>query len=233
MQSYINCEERTDEATTTSWRLRQDIKKRIRNGEIRPGQRLDQRLLAKQLETTTVPLREALSALVNEGLLVRNQGAGIFFKVYTVTEVEELIEIRGMLEALAARRLAARITAGELDELRTLASRLGDPKEAEVEGNFLALHVTFHRRVVELSNSPKLNSMLEFHNLVEDVLANIASTLWEVAAHDHLTIVDSLQSREPDLAEKTMREHIAPSYSERIAWLKEQFGKGPILPITN
>ena len=64
--------------------------------------RLDQRQLAKRLKTTTAPLREAFSALESEGMLVRQPGLGVFCRIYTVLEIEEMVEIRGVLEALAA-----------------------------------------------------------------------------------------------------------------------------------
>lgn len=201
----------------------------ILNGEIAAGTRLDQRQLAKRLQTTTAPLREAFSALESEGLLVRQQGMGVFCRVYTVLEVEELVEIRGVLEALAARRATRHITAPDIEELRAIATRLAQPIGADGAEAFVKIHVGFHKRIVQISRSPRLQETLEFHHFIDDVLANIAPNLWGIEPHDHLGLVEALASRNPEWAEQAMRNHIAPTYQKRFAALRTRFGEGPIL----
>jgi DNA-binding GntR family transcriptional regulator len=215
----------------TSVRLREQVIDLIRTGEIAIGERLDQRQLAKKLKTTTAPLREALSALESEGLLVRQQGLGVFSRIYTVSEVEELIEIRGVLEGLAARRATAYLNDDLLEELRQMAEFLGKPIAAGGEKDYVAAHINFHKRIVEISRSTRLQSLLEFHHFIDCVLSNIASTFWGVSAHDHMGLVQALASRNPKKAEEAMRKHIAPTYQERLGILRKRFGEGPILPL--
>jgi DNA-binding GntR family transcriptional regulator len=212
----------------TADRVRQKLLELILSGEIAAGTRLDQRQLAKRLETTTAPLREALSALENEGLLVRQAGLGIFCRVYTVLEIEEMVEIRGVLEALAARRAVGRITAVEISELREIARRLSEPIKPNGVAEFLKCHVGFHKRVIQISRSPRLQALLEFHHFVDIVLANIAPQLWKIEPHDHLGLVSALESGNPEWAEQSMRNHIAPTYQKRFAALRARFGEGPI-----
>ncbi|OAM88544.1 GntR family transcriptional regulator [Termitidicoccus mucosus] len=209
-------------------RIRQELLDLILSGEIAAGTRLDQRQLAKRLETTTAPLREAFSALENEGLLVRQQGIGVFCRVFTVPEIEEMVEIRGVLEALAARRATALITAAELNELKEIAARLNQPIKPDGVGEFLQCHVGFHKRVIQISRSPRLQALLEFHHFVDMVLANIAPRLWKIEPHDHLGLVNALESGNPEWAEQAMRNHIAPTYQKRFAALRTRFGEGPI-----
>src|SRR5271170_3229099 len=113
--------------STTAVRLRHELVNLILSGEIAAGKRLDQRQLAKRLKTTTAPLREVFSALESEGMLVRQQGLGVFCRIYTVLEVEEMVEIRGVLEALAARRATAHISDVNIAELRKMATQLAKP----------------------------------------------------------------------------------------------------------
>ena len=218
--------------SSTAMRLREALSDMILSGKIAAGSRLDQRQLAKQLNTTTAPLREALSSLETEGLLVRQQGLGVFCRVYTVLEIEEMVEIRGMLESLAARRAAERITDEEAEELMTLAQELGTPFLKPEEKEFLRKHVEFHRRVVDISRSPRLKALLQFHHFIDQVLMNAAAALWSVQAHDHTDIVKAIASRDPALAETTMRNHIAPTYQKRFEALRKRFGEGPILPMS-
>lgn len=209
-------------------RVRQKLLDLILSGEIAAGARLDQRQLAKRLETTTAPLREAFSALENEGLLVRQQGLGVFCRVYTVPEIEEMVEIRGVLEALGARRAAARITHEEIAELRSLAEQLNKPFKPESVREFLQSHVGFHKRILQISRSPRLMALLEFHHFIDVVLANIAPQLWKIEPHDHLGLVNALESGNHEWAEQAMRNHIAPTYQKRFAALRTRFGEGPI-----
>ena len=217
--------------STTSIRLRKQVFDLIRSGKIPSGERLDQRQLARRLRTTTAPLREALSALESEGLLIRQKGMGVFCRVYTVAEIEEMVEIRGVLEALAARRAVARVTPEILTELRQMAKKLGAPFSPGGEQQYVELHVAFHKRIVEVSESPRLQAMLEFHHFIDEVLASIAPAMWVVVPHNHLGLVEALASGDPDRAEKAMRDHIAPTYKERFAAMRARFGEGTILPL--
>lgn len=214
--------------SATANRVRQKLLDLILSGEIVAGTRLDQRQLAKRLETTTAPLREAFSALENEGLLVRRDKLGVFCRVYTVLEIEEMVEIRGVLEALAARRATAHITPAEVDELKTMAMQLSQPIKPDGVTEFLRCHVGFHKRVIQISRSPRLQALLEFHHFVDVVLANIAPQLWKIEPHDHLGIVSALESGNAEWAEQAMRNHIAPTYQKRFAALRARFGEGPI-----
>ena len=225
-----DAKEQDSPLSSTAMRLREALTNMILTGEIAAGSRLDQRQLAKHLHTTTAPLREALSALETEGLLIRQQGLGVFCRVYTVLEIEEMVEIRGMLESLAARRATARITDEEIEELTVAAHELGTPFLKPEEPEFLRRHVDFHKRIVEISRSPRLKALLDFHHFIDQVLMNAASSLWSVQAHDHTDIVLAIASRDPEKAEMTMRNHIAPTYKKRFEALRKRFGEGPILP---
>ena len=219
--------------SSTAHLLRQELLDMIQRGEISSGVRLDQRQLAKRLKTTTAPLREAFSALENEGLLVRQPGLGVFCKIYTVLEIEELVEIRGVLESLAARRATRFITDEEIAELTEVAKELAVPIVAGEESAFIYKHIEFHKRIVKISRSPRLQELLQYHHFIDTVLANIASSLWKIEAHDHLGIVDALASRNPEWAEQSMRNHIAPTYQKRFAALRTRYGEGPIITSPN
>jgi DNA-binding GntR family transcriptional regulator len=216
--------------SNTAVRLRSAMMDMILKGEIQAGSRLDQRQLAKRLDTTTAPLREALSALENEGLLVRQGRLGVFCRVYTVPEIEEMVEIRGVLEGLAAKRATAHISNAEIATLREKAEALIQPIQPGEESAFIEKHVAFHKRIVEISRSPRLMDLLRFHHLIEDVLASIAPRLWGIEPHDHTNLIDALATRAPDVAEQAMRNHIAPTYQKQFVALRTRFGEGPILP---
>jgi DNA-binding GntR family transcriptional regulator len=218
--------------STTAVRLRQELVGLILSGEIAAGRRLDQRQLAKRLKTTTAPLREAFSALESEGMLVRQQGLGVFCRIYTVLEVEEMVEIRGVLEALAARRATAHISDANIADLRRIAAQLAKAIPPGGDQEFMDAHVDFHRRIVQISRSLRLQELLEFHRLIDVILTNIVPGVWASEPHDHMEVVEALAARNPESAEQAMRNHIAPTYHKRFASLRVRFGEGLILPAT-
>jgi len=201
----------------------------IRIGEIPSGQRIDQREIAKHLELTTAPIREALSSLETDGFLQRIPGVGIFCKAYTVDEVEEIIEIRDVLEGLAARRAAERITSKEKEQLLEMAAKLSKPGVYETDRDFLQAHIAFHSFVAEISKSSQLIQMLARNHIIQQVLWNISANIWPVAPHDHTDIAQAICSGDPQKAEATTRSHIAPTYKERIQKLRLEYGSKPIV----
>jgi len=211
-------------------RVKEGVLKMIHERQILPGQRLDQRRLAKILDSTTAPLREALSSLEAERILVRERGMGVFCRSYTVKEIEELIEIRGVLEGMAARWAVPRMTPESLDELMALARELEQPFDAGGEADFVKKHVHFHRRILDLSGSSVLRSLMERQHFIDTVLSNVAPSFWHVEPHDHHTIVEALASGDPEKAETVMRNHIAPTFKERLEGLRKLYGEGLILP---
>lgn len=218
------------ETSSEAERVKRGLLDMIRNREILPGQRLDQRRLAKQLESTTAPLREALSSLEAEHVLVRERGLGVFCRSYTVKEVEEMIEIRGVLEGLAAKWAVANLDATALDELTRLAEALEEPFAPEDEFLFVETHISFHRKVLELSRSTMLASLMDRHYFIDSVIGNVAPSLWRVEPHDHHTVVAAIASGDPLKAELVMRNHIAPTFIDRLEKLRQIYGMGPILP---
>lgn len=215
-------------ALVASDRAKQKLLEMIRSGELASGEKIDQRLLAKKLNLTTAPLREALSSLEAEGLVQRIPGVGIFCKAYTVDEIEDLIEIRGVLESLAAKKAAGVITDDYKKRLQELADQLSNPDYHYKREDFLKKHVEFHTLIAKISGSKNLMNMLERGNITEEVLANIAANIWPVEPHDHIEVANAICSGESELAEKTMREHIAPTFKERILKLRERYGSSLI-----
>jgi len=211
-------------------RVKEAILDMIRDREIFPGQKLDQRRLAKQLDSTTAPLREALSSLEAENVLVRVHGLGVFCRAYTVRELEELIEIRRVLEGLAASRAVPHLTPESHAELLRLADELEKPIPSGEENHYSTIHLAFHNKVLELSRSTMLVSLMKQHHFIDTFIGSLVPSLWKVEPHEHHTVVEGIASGDPQKAESAMRAHIAPWLKERMEKYRQIYGVGPILP---
>ncbi|WP_432799936.1 GntR family transcriptional regulator [Poriferisphaera sp. WC338] len=205
---------------------REAIREMIISGELSSGQRIDQRELAKKLELTTVPVREALCWLEAEGMVKRIPGRGVFCRAYTVDDIEEILEVRTAMESLAAGRAAERMSMKEKKELMKLAHDLTDVTSNE---EFLKKHVAFHRKIVEFADSETMMSIWNFTHLTSQVLVNLAAQIWPVYPHAHIDLAEAIVSGDKERAAKAMGDHILPSYLDRLQELRDKYGDEPIL----
>ncbi|GAB3655198.1 GntR family transcriptional regulator [Glycomyces tarimensis] len=189
------------------------VKARIMESELAPGQKVSIDGLARVLEVSQTPVREALARLESEGLLERRPLSG-----YTVTpllsrdEFEDLFDMRLLLEPEAARRAAAR-GAGDADllaELRGIADIPAEGLDRQAgQLAFTEADERFHTLVAQLSGSAilaksilRLDAHLHLHRSYIPP-ADIAETQAE-----HLAVTDAIIAKKPLAAERAMRRHL-------------------------
>jgi GntR family transcriptional regulator, vanillate catabolism transcriptional regulator len=174
-----------------------------------------------ELGVSRTPLRIALMTLAHEGFLETLPGGGFVVREFTRADIDDAIELRGVLEGTAARLAAERLESeDELDPLRECCRELDvivrDPSmETFIE--YLRLNQEFHVGFRELAKSPQLTRALE-HVLAlpfapPSALVMVHAALpesWEiflVAQHQHHALVDAIRRREGARAEAIAREH--------------------------
>jgi GntR family transcriptional regulator, vanillate catabolism transcriptional regulator len=189
-------------------------------GEIRPGERLVERALVERLGVSRTPLRLALMTLEREGLVRSLAGGGFAVRAFTRTEVDDAIELRGVLEGTAARFAAERLdSVAELDEIRSITSHLDETvhdasPEAVVE--YVELNEAFHAQLVVLAKSELVKreithvSAVPFASpsaLLESHVRSSQREILLVAQHQHRAIVEAIAARQGARAEEVAREH--------------------------
>ncbi|MEU9331875.1 GntR family transcriptional regulator [Streptomyces sp. NPDC048290] len=124
------------------------------------GSRLTEEVLARRYGVSRVPVREALRTLEAEGFVVTRRHAGACVAEPTEQEAADLLEMRVLLEPLAASRAAQRRTEAHLKVLRGLV-RLGQERARRGSSDDLrSLGSWFHETLAQASGSPSLVSML-------------------------------------------------------------------------
>ncbi|MGA4846260.1 GntR family transcriptional regulator [Streptomyces sp. G5(2025)] len=124
------------------------------------GGRLTEELLARRYGVSRVPVREALRTLEAEGFVVTRRHAGACVAEPTEQEAADLLELRTVLEPLAAARAAQRRTDAHLKVLRGLV-RLGQERARKGQGEDLrSLGGWFHETLAQASGSPGLVTLL-------------------------------------------------------------------------
>lgn len=194
-------------------RAHMEIQTAIFSRQLPPGTALSVPELARQLEISRSPVREAVQRLVHEGLAVAVPYKGAEVARVTVEDLQELYEVREMLEGMAARRVAEHpdeAFSGELASLLEEHDRLlAGP--AHFEGH-VNMDMRFHRSIREKAGNAYLVEALE--NLQGKVRLAMHS-LWQSdgapqrALADHRAILQAIQSGDAGAAETAARAHIS------------------------
>lgn len=192
-------------------------------GAFRPGERLREIPLAARLNVSRTPLRLVLDRLEQEGLLSSRPRGGFVAAEFSIKDIHDGIEIRGMLEGTAARMAAERLERQEeLDETRVCLERIDKVVQRWAGGTealsvFIALNEQFHELLLNLAKSPMLQRAIDraltlpFASPSAFILAHAEQSegaeIVRVSQMHHRAIVDAISNREATRAEALAREH--------------------------
>jgi DNA-binding GntR family transcriptional regulator len=187
------------------------IREAIIEGRLEPGRRLKEEELARELGISRTPVREALLMLQAEGLVVATPNRGATVRVHAAPDLEDLYELRALLEGYAARRAAERIARRDLTLLRRSCDRFDrlDPG-LDLRG-VVRENLFFHNTILEVAASERLSELVR--KVIEMPLV-YNSYRWysgdqmRISAHYHRQIVKALADGDADRAELIMKEHL-------------------------
>jgi DNA-binding GntR family transcriptional regulator len=202
------------------------LKSSVLSGHFNPGERLTEEHLAKKLGVSRTPVREALHKLESEGLIKPLETRGFIVSRDSKDEVEELFELRAILEGYALRIISERISEEDLKQLgRLIAGAEDGLRKKRMEKVFkwnTKFHDTLHGIVVD---KKRLHRLLV--NIRKYVLRYRRDTLQypdggKRAVDGHRKILLALRLRDPDLCERMMREHIQEAKVDAEQFLFEK-----------
>jgi DNA-binding GntR family transcriptional regulator len=172
--------------------------------------RLDERELSMRLAVSRTPIREALARLEQEGLVKIVPRKGVFIVRKTKAEILEMITVWAALESMAARLITERASDAEIATLRQICASFEDTDVDAHIDEYSDSNVRFHQAIIALSKSPLIKAMTDAlfihmrsirdRTISEDNRANRSIV-------DHLHIIEALEARDTELAERLVREH--------------------------
>lgn len=190
------------------------LRDEILAGAIGADERLTEMTIAEKMGISRTPVREAVKRLIIEGFLTRERGQGLRITTLAPDEVQQIFNIRLMLESYAARRAASHATDAEITELKQLAEVMSAHTPPRCDADYVVIsdaNAAFHRQVMLASRSPRLGAMLS----LAVNLGLVLRTYRMYSAHDmirqsrhHHDIAEAIALREPDWAEAAMSAHI-------------------------
>ena len=190
------------------------LRRCILEGDLEPGARLQEVELAAQLGVSRTPVREALRALSSQGLveILPNRGARV--ARWSVRDLEEIYELRVMLESHAAQRAASRMSHAEVAVLIKLCEQMEACARRGSKQDLLELgelNSHFHRGILDAADSPRLATMLA--SVVQVPLVMRTFTRYSPVAlarsmGHHRELAAAMRAGDPEWAGSVMRSHV-------------------------
>lgn len=231
----LPAEDDADAQGTLAEQLFRRLMEAILRGELPPGSKISEPLLAQRYGVSRGPLREAMHRLQERRLITRSANQGARVVEATPAMLDSIFAVREVLEGLAAREAATRMNERELTMLRETVAR----HEAQLAGKLPPEHTAlgsadhdFHFIIAQASGNPLLIEMLceQFYPLLRLYRSrrdNVA--LRTRALVEHRRILGAIEENDPELAELLMRRHIAGARRRRSEALDGSHADKPSL----
>jgi GntR family transcriptional regulator of vanillate catabolism len=197
------------------------VRELVLEGELSPGDRVPEVALAERLGVSRTPLRIALATLAHEGLLESLRGGGFVVRSFTRADIADAIELRGVLEGLAARLAAERLRAR--DEVQRLADTTAeldgvvDDLSPESLVRYVELNDAYHHELVALAGSEVLARaianvvVLPFASpgalVASQAVLPRSREILIIAQHQHRVLLAAVENGQGARAEEIAREH--------------------------
>lgn len=205
-------------------RVRNQITEMILSRKLKPGQRLVQERLAKEFSVAQGVVRESLLELSCCGLVDAVDNLGVFVSELDGAKVVEALEVREVLEGLAARLCCQRASREDIKKLDQLVTRIYLLGQEGKNDEAALLDRKFHHRIVETANSGTLQAVTTSHWTLQLVLKMSFDV--EIVYEAHRSIIEAIEKNAPDEAEQLMRDHIRSARN----LVEQQITEGHFVP---
>jgi DNA-binding GntR family transcriptional regulator len=199
------------------------IREAIQKGRYAPGDRILEDEIARQLEMSRTPVREALHRLEAEGLLVYQARQGIVVARLDYQMIMELYSMRDVLEGTAAAMAARHASDAEIANLEHLVAH--EERFVDDAAGMAAHNRRFHEAIYRSAHNRYLLKSL---NALQDPLSLLSTTTFVLADRrtsvhpEHVAIVDAIRARDPERAERASRAHIRAAQQARLQIIAEE-----------
>lgn len=195
-----------------------EIERLILAGELAPGAKLTEAMLADRLGVSRGPIREAFRILEEAGLVRLEKNRGVFVRSIPLQEAMEIYDLRAMVDASAGRALAERITPDQLKPLRSMVEQMErlvkEGHNTSASDDYHALNLAFHDHIVASVGNRKLTEL--YRRLVKELSlfrrVNLADGQQiPVSVQEHRAILKAIAAGDADGAARALRAHVLES----------------------
>ncbi len=202
-----------------------ELRQAIVTGTIAPEVHLQESVLAQKFGVSKASIHEALFQLEHEGLVRSEPRRGAFAVGLGGGAVQEIYDLRRLLEVEAGRLATPRASAPDLARLQSLVHQMAEAIGREDARQLAELDITFHREIFTIAGHRRIQSAWE-------PIAGIIATLLrltdafarnkQVIIHTHQIVVDALAAGNPDAVERAIRQHLDAGVQTITEVLRDQ-----------
>ncbi|MEH6628415.1 MAG: GntR family transcriptional regulator [Motiliproteus sp.] len=207
--------------------LKNEIENEIIEGVLKPGDRLDETLLAERFGVSRTPVREALLQLQTAGLIEMRPRKGAVVASIELKELLEMFEVMAELEGMCGRLAARRASHEEIQAIKDSHKASSDAAKKKDFDRYYALNVDFHEAIYQAGRNSYLAAQtINLRNRLSPYrrtqLRNANRILESFEEHSH--IIEAIENKDADKTELLLREHVTiqgGTFSDFIASLPQ------------
>ncbi len=203
------------------------IREAIIDGRLAPGQRLKEEELARELGMSRTPVREALLLLQSEGLVESIPRRGATVRSYAADDLDDMYQLRAVLEGYAARRAATRISRDDIARLEESCARFDRLRAEDGLRDLVKENLLFHNVILDAAGSDRLVPLVR--KVIELPLV-YRSFYWYspeqklISQHYHRQLTRAFATGDAKRAEMIMTEHVLEARDFLLAQLAADEG---------
>jgi len=207
-------------------RVEKELRDAILSGIFRPGQKLVESDIAEQLDVSRAPVREALTALERDGLVIDIFRRGYFVAEFTEEDIEEIYSLRLILEIGGLRRAYPLLIEKDFKLLQGIIDELGFKlSNHESQNEIVNIDLSFHEYILLCAKNKRLHEMWNKLRTQSQLLISVTSqTRYEYPGQPkamHQSLLDAIQFNGIEGAEKELTFHILDAQERAIKTLEE------------
>jgi len=196
------------------------LKSMILDQNIKPGTKIYQEKLAEDLGISRTPLINALKKLEQEHLITAIPRRGFYARHFTREEMINIFELREVLEGLAARRAATRISDSQIQKLQTFFKDFKTVADTDCVEKYAKEDRRFHDFLIKIGGDDLPPSILETYSVItSSYLVGFRGGLVrppQETIPEHVAIIEAITKKDPEMAESSVRLHFKNS-REKLA----------------
>lgn len=186
--------------------VREEIQRRILSGESKPGERLSQQSLARELGVAQGTVRESLLELQWLGLVESIDHLGVFVDNLDASRICEAYMVREVMEGLAARLACGHAGRADIVELRSMADKIYKLSQEKDNNETASLDRNFHLHITELSHNSTLIRLSQTYRVLGMTVRAFRDP--GIIHAEHLRIVEAIEHNFAEEAERQARSHV-------------------------
>ena len=192
-------------ADTVNKQIHDILKTMIVDGKIKPGGRIDPKLIASEYVSRLMPVRNALQQLTVEGLVRTVQRVGFFVRRFSNAELQQINDMRKMFELYCIDKYFDNINKSEARQIMDRLSTLPLDNSNAIQ----LLDTRLHRMIVGASNNEFIMKNYDSLNCFFSLSRGpLSAEVPDVEKEEHLAILDAICSDDPDRAYRALVEHL-------------------------